>query len=363
MSSSDSDSDTDFFTPGPEALLPLRCSLARFSLERASLRLQNAYSAATSFDRTATLLARRSYYNSLRSVSLAGSQTISNRYVSSLSYNHKTDTLAAASWDGSVYLLDPHSLNIHSTHTPEHIQQISNVICFGDDDTLITAGHDGFIQINNTNNNTTVQTPSNDRIHSLALHPNESLLFAASADYTWHFIDLKTSQTLYSQEGHTGPVTAISAHPDGSLLASGSKDTSLLIWDLRSGLNIASFADPSNGHTGAVHALAWRRNGYHFASAGADGQLLIWDLRAKSNIPLASVPAHSSLISSISFTDNDMGLLSAGYDGAVNITATDSWSHITKFQTLDKIMALVPINDNTFLTSGWDRSVKLYTQE
>lgn len=356
--SSDSDSDTDFFTPGPEALLPIRRSLASFSLQRASNRLNNSYRATTTFDRTSTLIARRTYYDTIRSISLAGSQTLSNRYISSLAYNNKTDTLAAASWDGSVYLLNPHSLEIKSTYTPSKVQQISDVLYFGDD-ILITAGHDGFIQINK--NNTIVQTPTIDRIHSLELHPNESLIFAASADYTWHFIDLQTSQILYSQEGHTGPVTSLATHPDGSLLASGSKDTSIMLWDLRSGINISSFVDSSNGHTGTVHSLAWRHNGYHLASAGADGQLLIWDLRAKSNTPLASIPAHSTLISSIKFTENDMCLLSAGYDGVINATATDSWAHITKFKSLDKIMDLVPINDNTFLTSGWDRSVKLYT--
>lgn len=352
-SDSESDSESDFYTPGPPNLLPIRRAISKFSLNRAQIRTTSAYNYSKSFNPTENLTMRRSYYNDVSSsIALAGTQLLSNRFVSSLAYNPASEKLAASSWDGQSYILDLPSLTVRETLSPPTLQKISSSLYFDHNNTHITAGHDGIIHINNT----PIDATNNDRINDLSLHPNHTHFFAASADYTWHFYDIPTQSLIYTQEGHTRPVTALATHPDGSILASASEDTVVKLWDLRSGQNITNFFE--KGHINTVHALAWRNNGYHLASGGADGQLLIWDLRMRKL--LSSIPAHSKLITSIKFSENGMLLVSTGYDGALACTATDSWSLVKKFTTLDKIMDLALIDNTTFITSGWDRSVKLY---
>ena len=44
--------------------------------------------------------------------------------------------------------------------------------------------------------------------------------------------DWATRKALHTFIGHAGPVTALRFNNDGTLLASGAQDTSVLVWDL-----------------------------------------------------------------------------------------------------------------------------------
>ncbi len=66
---------------------------------------------------------------------------------------------------------------------------------------------------------------------------------------------------------HTDQVVSIALTPDGSLLASGGQDGTLLLWDLRARRPLRAF----RGHTGQIHALAFSPDGRTLASASEDG--------------------------------------------------------------------------------------------
>jgi WD40 repeat protein len=56
------------------------------------------------------------------------------------------------------------------------------------------------------------------------------------------------------------------------MVAAGSNDTSIIIWDTSTGeiLNLLL------GHTGFVRGIAWSPDGTRLASVGFDGTLRIW---------------------------------------------------------------------------------------
>lgn len=74
--------------------------------------------------------------------------------------------------------------------------------------------------------------------------------------------------------GHGGPVRTLAATADGSLLLSGSFDTSVIAWspgELRA-------ARILRGHDGAVNAVSVDPGGAIALSGGEDGRLIAWDL-------------------------------------------------------------------------------------
>ena len=79
-------------------------------------------------------------------------------------------------------------------------------------------------------------------------------------------------------KGHTDAVYALAFAPDGSFLVTGSFDTTVRLWDPKTGQQQKVLS----GHTTGVAALALSADGSQLASAGKsrDNTILLWDLKA-----------------------------------------------------------------------------------
>ena len=84
-------------------------------------------------------------------------------------------------------------------------------------------------------------------------------------------------------EGHTDYVTSLTWSPDGALLASGSEDSALRVWDAQTKRCVSIL----RGHSESVLAVAFSPDGSLLASAGSDRNVRLWDLAAEA--PAASL--------------------------------------------------------------------------
>src|SRR5207253_9160003 len=83
---------------------------------------------------------------------------------------------------------------------------------------------------------------------------------------------------LRLQLGHSHAVTAVAFSPDGIMLATGSGDRTIKLWDPATG----RLLDTLTGHQAHVVALSFSTDGGLLAAACAGHKLVVWELATKT---------------------------------------------------------------------------------
>ncbi len=199
-----------------------------------------------------------------------------------------------------------------------------------------------------------------DLVLSLAFSPDERLLASGSLDGSVKLWDVESRAPLWSG-WHTKGTFCLAFSPDGSLLASGRFDATVRLWDARRGTALEDVP-----HSGPVLSLAWSPDGRLLASSDFAGTIRLWEMRKTGPATcVQTLEGHTERVRGLAFAPNGSRLASASWDGTVKLWEVGETGSRRGLQTLvghtEKVNCVAWSPDGGTLASGsFDHTIRLW---
>lgn len=225
-----------------------------------------------------------------------------------------------------------------------HIANVLAVAISQDGKFIASAGKDNTIKVWNSDSGELLHTLRNHRdwVSSIAISSN-NLLVSGSYDNTVKIWNLSNGELLQTFVDHDDDVLAVAIGLDGKVAVSGSKDKSIIIWDLDERKRLK---EPLREHFGSVWALDIRDN--LFVSGSEDGSVKIWRIDENKSILTLEDPQNKDSSENCFYIDRHINAVVLSPDKQIVVSGGD-----------DKSIKLWDINTGKLLTSikGHDREV------
>ncbi len=183
-------------------------------------------------------------------------------------------------------------------------------------------------------------------VFSLALDGQR--LFSGSKDSTVKIWDLNTNTCTATLQGHDGSASSLAV--DGQRLFSGSDDNTIKIWDLNTNTCTATL----QGHDGSVLSLAL--DGQRLFSASADGSIKIWDLN--TNTCTATLQGDKNSVLSLAL--DGQRLFSGSYDWTIKIWDLNTNTCTATLEGHNDPVYSLALDGQRLFSGSLDNTVKIW---
>ncbi|MDJ0774357.1 MAG: serine/threonine-protein kinase [Mastigocoleus sp. MO_167.B18] len=203
------------------------------------------------------------------------------------------------------------------------------------------------------------------------------ILASGSEDKTIKLWNLTTKKEIRTIRGHSDSVHTLAISPDGKILASGSNDKTITLWNLETGTEIHTIT----GHSSWVRSVAIgslntnigdesdRDNRKILASGSTDKTIKIWDLSTGKLI--RTLRGHTQSVTSIAITPSAAGsdtiLVSGSADRTIKIWNLSTGKLVNTLKGHTQSITSLAINPNdrlsnnqTFASGSTDKTIKIW---
>lgn len=186
-------------------------------------------------------------------------------------------------------------------------------------------------------------------VSDTAISPDGNLIAVASRIGVWLY-DVHTDDflRLIAVEG-TGLLSVVTFSHDGTKLATGDWDGIAAVWDVATGIDLATFTN-----TDYISTVAFSPDGKFLATGSRDGKAALWDIDTGAARWTIS---HTDRVSSVAFSPDGLLLATASWDSTANIWDVETGERRWNFSHLKKQVNITFESGNveTFDNGGINR--------
>ncbi|MBO13595.1 MAG: hypothetical protein CMJ68_22945 [Planctomycetaceae bacterium] len=170
-----------------------------------------------------------------------------------------------------------------------------------------------------------------DSLNTVALSADGSLLATGSYDRTIIIWKTATGKRHVEMTGHNGPVFDVAFDPRNRFLASASGDRTVKLWNLKTGTRLDTFIEPTKGQ----NTVAVSPDGRFVVSGGIDNRIRAWEItrdgREGTNPIRYSRFAHQAPLLDLVFSTDGRRLVSASEDLSIKTWRTENFGQDLHF--------------------------------
>jgi len=197
-----------------------------------------------------------------------------------------------------------------------------------------------------------------DAVGSVAFSPDGLMLASGSKDKTIQIWDLATGKSIRTFPGDSATIWSVAFDAKGTKLATGTGFWRVMLWDLKTGQVTRSL-----DHTASVWSVAFSPDGQVVASGSGDKTTKISDATTGSLI--YNLPDHTDFVYSVAFTPDGKSLVSASKDKKITIVDVETGKLLKTLEGHgDQVRSVAVSPDGKTIVSGsYDESIKIWNLE
>ena len=169
-------------------------------------------------------------------------------------------------------------------------------------------------------------------LQPLAVSHNGKLLATGSPEQRVRLWDMASGQLLAANEQKVRVLHSVTFSPDDKLLAFADELGSIFLWDLTGQRSLRKLP----GHPAPVHGLAFAQDGRTLASASMDQTIKLWHLDSEQEV--ATLTGHTGWLWRVAFAEHGNALVSASRDGTVKLWRAWSFEQIEAKEKIGRVV-------------------------
>jgi GTPase SAR1 family protein len=193
-------------------------------------------------------------------------------------------------------------------------------------------------------------------VFSLTFDPSGRMLATGSSDNRVILWDWAAGKLVRTLEGHKGSVFGVTFDPSGRTLASGGDDNRVILWDWAAGKLIWTL----EGGQGPVFSVSFDSSGKTLASGGLGSRVVLWDCGAGK--PARILEAHEGGVRSVSFNPSGQILASSSSVNHVILWDCASGNRVRTLEGHQRSARSITFDSSgrILASGGMDNTVKLW---